>query len=363
MRRVLHLLFAASLVGWAGCDSEAAQRAGAEEVAEVAPSPVETLVVGSTEYVDTFEVLGTGEPLEAVDVASDVPGQVLEAYVDDGDPVARGEVLFRIDVETEEAGREVLETQVEAAQRELERLKRLREEGLTTQQQVDNARTELAQARKNLRQSEVSIGRNTVRSPIEGHVAARLADAGEFANAGMPLAELIDYSTIVVYARVPESQIRYVDAGDDTELEVEFPALESAASGVIARVALRPSSGSRTYTVELHVNNEELRIRPGMRARVHFERHRHEDAVVIPRDSILEGYDGREIMVVPGKKDIARAETRRIETGPGSRDEIVVTDGLAAGERLILRGHRGLIGDARVEVVEQHHQFGEGDDS
>lgn len=335
-----------------GCDSEASQ---INDDGEVTPRAVETLVLSTTEFVDTFEVLGTAEPRQTVQVSSEVPGRILNAYVDEGTSVERGQALFRIDTEADEAGQEVLKTQVEAAERELERLEQLREEGLATGRQVDNARTELESARQNLRQSTVTVGKNTVRSPADGAVATRLHDPGEFANAGGPLAEIIDYTTIVVYAQVPEGQIRHVD-NDETVLDVDVPALDDTFEGRVDRVALRPTDTSRTYTVEIHVDNDELRIRPGMRTRIHFERQIYEDAVVIPRDSILEGYDRREAMVVPGDESKGHAEIRPIETGPGTRDQVVVTDGLEAGDRLIRRGHRGLLGDAYVEVVEETNQ-------
>ena len=342
-----------------GCSSEASP--GAEDTPEVTPSPVETLVVSHRVFVDRFEVLGTAEPKDSVQVASDLPGKILGVYAEEGDAVTRGQRLFRIDTSTDEAGQDVLRTQLEAAERELDRMERLRAEGLTTEQQLDAARTDVAQARENLRQSQVSIGRNSVTSPIKGYVATRFADDGEFANAGAPLAEVIDYETIVVYAQVPESQIRYLSGNSDPTVDVDFPALDMTEVGEIVRVALRPSPTTRTYRAEIHIDNEDLAIRPGMRARVHFERERYDQAVVVPRDSILEGFDGREVMVVPGDATEGSAEIRRIETGPGTRDEIVVLDGLEAGDRLILRGHRGLVNNARVEVVDENHQDREGD--
>ena len=354
---LISMLFGAGLVG---CDSEASEMR--DDDRRVAPSPVETLVLSSTSFVDTFEVLGSAEPVDSVQVSSDVAGKLLEAGVDEGDAVGVGQTLFRIDTETDEAGQDVLQTQVEAAERELQRMQRLLEEGLATEQQVDNAETELESARRNLRQSQISIGRSQVKSPIQGVVSTRFQDAGEFANAGAPLAEIIDYSTITVYAQVPESQIPYVDADDDVEVDVDIPALDATYTGRVERVALRPSETTRTYTVELHIDNEDLRIRPGMRTRTHFERQSYPEAIVIPRDSILEGFDGREVMVVPGDDDIDYAEVRSIELGPGSAEDVVVTEGLAEGERLILRGHRGLIGDARVEVVDERQQRQAGDE-
>ncbi len=358
MKQVLMVPVLLAVVGamvLLGCDPSS----GKPEDREVDPDPVETLVVEPTDFTDTFEVLGTAEPEESVEVASEFPGDVLDVNVEEGDEVNRGDLLFRIDTETDEAGREVLKTQVDAAKRELERLERLNEEGLATQQQVDNARTDLERAERDLRQSDVSIGRHRVRSPVDGRVAMRMVDAGEFASAGVPLIEIVQFDTVVVYAQVPESEIRYVDTDDTTELEVDIPALDETYTGEIRRVALRPSASTRTYTVEVHVDNEDQAIRPGMRARTHFQRDHYDDVLLIPRDSILEGFDGREVMVVDGDEETGRAEVRSITTGPGTRNDVVVFSGLEPGERLVLRGHRGLIADAKVEVVEEHRQ---GDD-
>lgn len=336
-----------------GCDTDARER---PDEREVDPDPVETLVVSPTEFTDTFEVLGTAEPNESVQVATEFPGEVLDANIEEGDEVSRGDLLFRLDTETDEAGQQVLRTQVDAAERELDRLERLHAEGLATQQQVDQARTDLQRARNDLRQSQVSIGRHRVESPIDGQVATRMVDRGEFAGSGVPLAEIVDVDPIVVYAQVPESQLRWVDTDDDTTLDVDIPALDTTVEGTVDRVALRPTPSTRTYTVEIRIDNHEQAIRPGMRARTYFERNHYDEAIVIPRDAILEGYDGREVMVVPGDSEIGDAEVRSIETGPGTRDDIVVYSGLDPGERLILRGHRGLVADGGVEVVEESHQ-------
>ncbi len=317
---------------------------------ERAGAPVDTLTVTSTSFVDRFEVLGTAQPLEAVQLSSDVPGRILRAHLEEGEKVRRGQRVFQIDVEVDAAGLAVLQTQVEAAERELQRIEELRREGLATAQQLDGARTELANARQSLRQRELSVSRNHVTSPIAGYLSVRFADPGEFANAGTPLAEVIDFDTVVVHAQVPESEIRYVRGAE--EIDVYFPSLDETRQGRVHRVALRATDVSRTYRVESRVDNEDHHIRPGMRARLHFERQQYDDVVMVPRDSILEGFRGREAMVV--EDGVARVRT--VTLGPGSIREVVVFNGLSTGDEVILRGHRGLIDGARVEVIDNERQ-------
>ncbi len=358
MNRRLPILLALAglLLLIAGCDSEASE--SRDDRPEVDPSPVETLVLEPTTFVDRFQVNGVIEPDEAIDVAAEVSGRILEVHVDEGDDVQRGQALFRIDVEADEAGEEVLRTQIAAAERELNRLERLYDEGLATEQQIDNAQTELESAQRNLSQSQVATGRNVVRSPVDGRVATRYADGGEFASAGNPLADIIGDDQVVIEANVPESELRHLQSGDTTDIDI--PAIDDTVTGEIQRIALRAAPATRTFGVELLVDNGERHLRSGMRARIHFERQTYDDAIVIPRDAILEGFDQREAMVAAFDGEIGNAETRPLITGPGTANQIVVLDGLQAGDRLLLRGHRGLIGDAKVEIVGESRQDHDG---
>src|SRR5699024_9152441 len=100
------------------------------------PVPVDILHLQPQDFTDSFEVLGTAQPVEAVHVTSDVPGRILQVYAEEGDQIRQGQNLFRVDVELDAAGVDLLETQLAAAQRELERIEKLRDQGLATAQQL-----------------------------------------------------------------------------------------------------------------------------------------------------------------------------------------------------------------------------------
>lgn len=335
-----------ALAALSGCQSEASSLPEQGS----AGAPVDVLHLNGTTFVDTFEVLGTAEPLESVQVSAEVPGLILRAFAEEGEEIQRNQRLFQIDVEVDQAGIDVLETQLDAARRELRRMEALRAEGLATSQQLDNARTEVASLESNLRQSRLGVSRDQVRSPIAGFLSQRMADPGEYASPGNPLAEIIAYDTIVVHALVPESELRYVEGQEN--VEVYFPALEESFRGDVHRIALRVSGTTRNFPVEIRIDNQDRRLRPGMRARLQFERLTYEDVVVIPRDAVLEGFRGREAMVVEN----GRARVRTITLGPESRENVVVTAGLQSGDTVILRGHRGLVDEASVDIITEATQ-------
>src|SRR5690606_754643 len=111
-----------------------------------------------------------------------------------------------------------------SAQREYERTKMLAREGLATPQQLDQAASSVDSSRLSIRQARVGIGKSTVRSPQSGVVATKYIEEGEYAAPGAPIAYIVDYSTVVIEAAVPESDVSFVNVG--REVTVFIPALQ-----------------------------------------------------------------------------------------------------------------------------------------
>lgn len=349
--RLKGMFFVLLLAMWTGACNEGAD---ASVVQEVLAMPVETLVMLPQTFVDRFEVIGTAEPLERVQVSTEIPGRVLAANFKEGEMVRRGQTLYRIDVEVDSARLDVLQSQVSSSKRELARMTNLAREGLATPQQVDQAETAVENAELNLRQARVGLSKNAVSSPIAGHVTQKMVDQGEYAAPGSPLAEVVIYDTIVMRALLPESEVRYVRPG--TVLPVEIPALGRTVDGEVKRVDIVAKSPSLTYPVEIHIPNEDLSILPGMSARIQITREVLNDVILVPREAVLEGFNAQEAMIADKAEGGTRASLRRIKLGPGHESMVVVAEGLAAGDRLIVRGHRGLVAGTRIEVINEEQQ-------
>lgn len=319
--------------------------------AEVPAVPVVTQVLDTQDFVESVEVSGVVEPIHEVRVAAEAPGRILAAPFEAGKVVQKGDLLVRVDAQADSARVDVLQSQVASARREFERTKMLASEGLATPQQLDQAQSSLDGAQLNLKQARVGIGKTTVRSPQTGIVTEKFVEQGEYASPGAPIAHIVDYTTVVIEAAVPESDIAFVSEG--SAVEVFIPALERHVRGDVKRRAVVATQKTRTFPVEIHVPNGDLEILPGMRARVIIPRKTWKDVVVVPRDAILQGYEAKEAMVLPTDDDVGPASLRKVSLGPARGNRIVVTDGLAAGERLIVKGHRSIVDGTRVKSVEQ----------
>lgn len=326
---------------------------GSEATAKTAvPTvPVETQTLTSATFVETVEVSGVAEPIHEIHVAAEAAGRVTSAPFEEGARVEEGDLLLRVDAQLDSARIDLLENQLATARREFERTKMLAREGLATPQQLDQASSSVDSAQLSIKQARVGIGKTTVRSPQTGIVAEKFIEEGEYVAPGAPLAHIVDYDTIIIETAVPESDIAFVSEG--STVQVWLPGLEKHVDGVVKRRAIVATPKTRTFPVEVHVTNASHEILPGMRARVIIPRKTWKDVVVVPRDAILQGYESKEAMVLPGSGAEGPAELRKVELGPARGNEIVVTAGLAPGDRLIVKGHRSIVNGTRVKSVRE----------
>lgn len=336
----------------AGCqppNSDAAPADGDAKAVEVEPVPVETLTVQTSDFTESFEVPASAKPFDQVTVSAEAGGRVLVAPFEEGEEVRAGSRLLRVDTQLDSARINLAESQLESAQREYDRTKNLVAKGLATPQQLDRAEDALENARLSLEQSKIGASKGGVRSPVSGVILQKHVKKGEFASPGAPIATIIQYDKLKVVGQVPESRIRYVEVGDT--VTVTFPARDTTLEGQVTRRALSASSSTGTFAVEITVENPKLELLPGMSARVEIIKKQWNDAVLVPREAVLQGFSRSETMVLPTDDEVGKAELRVVALGPSAGADVVITAGLAAGDQLIARGHRGLVDGAVVRRV------------
>ena len=352
------VLFLAAVATSTGCEQEQTSASPAAEAKEtnvdsneVDPIPIETLEIRAEDHVETFSSFGILEPIDSVTVSAETAGRALNVPFKEGEQIRAGQRVLRVDTQLDSARIDVLESQVDSAQREYDRTKELAEQGLATPQQLDQgAESALETAQLNLKQARVAASKGGVRSPVSGYVHRKLTEEGEWVGPGSPIATIIDMDKLKVVGNVPESRLRYVEEG--AEVDIVIPARDEVMTGTIHRIGLDALPQTRTYPVEVHISNPEMKLRPGMHARVEFVKKTWKQALKIPRDAILQGFSGSEAMVFPNSEGgVAGAELRRVALGPNDGAEVLVKSGLEDGQRLIVRGHRGLVDGALVREV------------
>ena len=231
------------------------------------------------------------------------------------------------------------------------------EANLATARDLEAARSweaEIIAAEAAMRQAEAAsrlaqetLSDATITAPIPGIVAKRHLDLGGMASPVTPIFEIVDMATVKATFSVIESDLGKLKLGAQASIRVD--ALENPVMGVIALISPTLEPSSRTAKIEIRVENPGLNLKPGMFARGTIPVEIHENAILIPRSSVLEdtNRDVRSVFVVA--EGVSRRRT--IDIGLSRGVDVEVTDGIAEGDAVIVAGQHALTDGESVTVV------------
>ena len=315
---------------------------GKETLVNVAIAPVRNAPL--TEHVTLPAVV---EAWRDVSISSELGGKLASVIVEEGDTVKEGQEIARIDTEELTVTAERAKVDLEFAELDFERVGKLREQGVSSAEEMDLASTALKAAKAGHDAALVNLRRAVVRSPIEGIVEEVPVEAGEYVAAGDAIARIIQKDRLKIVARLPERDVRYVEVGEEV---VIFPDMSTdpAYPGRVSFVSQTASSSTRTYRLEVAFDNSRGMLRPGMIVKIRFGRRQFTEAVVAPLHTIIARKDGRFVFV----EEDGVAHQRRVELGVFDRDRVQILSGLEEGDNQIVSGHRFLNDGDNVRVVE-----------
>ncbi|MEO6461738.1 MAG: efflux RND transporter periplasmic adaptor subunit, partial [Candidatus Eisenbacteria bacterium] len=308
----------------------------------------------------TVSATGTIQPVESVEVGSQVSGTIMRLGADFNDQVRKGQVLaqlepslFRTAVAQADANRARARAGVVQSRKAYERAKDLAARNVIAQVELDVAeatyRQDVAavrQAQAALSTAQVNLRHATITSPIDGVVIARAVDTGQTVASAMSAPRLFeiagDLTRMQVETSIDEADIGRVQPGLPATFTVDaFP--DDTFEGTVRQVRLEPTATQNvvTYTTVIDVPNPDQKLKPGMTANVTIRIEKKDDVLRVP-NSALRFRPADEKPVVAGARR-AGAEAATAWRGRGG-------DG-AAGDSLARGGGRGAGRLATVYVV------------
>jgi multidrug efflux system membrane fusion protein len=300
-----------------------------------------------------IESFGETEELAGVDVVPQVSGVLLRRLFDDGATVTNGQPLFQIDPSDYAARVKQAEGLLAAARAELAlsrgtetRYRSLLEQALIAQEDFDSirARAEAAAAQVRvqeaaLEQARLNLDRCTILSPIEGVCSRHYVDAGNLVVAGQTrLTNIRSRSPIEVNCSVSErhlSALRKALAGGPVPMDVRPRGDTNRHAGVVQSIDNAVNRQSGTLLVRGRVANENGLLWPGQFVDVRIVADTVRGAVMVPEGAVLYGKQGPYLFAVTPTNTAA---LRQVSTGLRYENQIQVTSGVAAGERIVVLG-------------------------
>jgi membrane fusion protein (multidrug efflux system) len=303
-------------------------------------------IVEAKRVEDRLYLTGAVEPWEAVTISAEVAGKIEWQGVDDGDAATKGQDLIKINTTSLQARLDQVRAQHTLAIQDFERVQQLRERGISSPQDFDRASTNRDGAAAMVKLAEIELNHSVIHAEFDGVVDRVFNEAGEFVSVGKPLVRLVQVDKLKVLVGVPERAVPSFRPGD--AVAVSFDAApDHAVEGHIYRIATTAESATRTFITEIEVNNRDGILKPGMIARVALVRAAYPDAITVPMFALISRVEGRYVFVEVG----GRAVLRPVDVGFYQEGHVLVTKGLAAGDRLIVTGQRSLNDGDEVRVV------------
>ena len=312
----------------------------------VPAAPVELSTVGKGS-ISTF--LETTTVLEAVNSATLVArrqGQVVALLADEGQTVAKGQTLARLDDTEARIALARAQVALEQAQRDAERGEALHQRGVQAQATLDDLTFKLRTARENRAQAEYDLAQTRIVAPFNGKVVGRFIQLGETVTPGKDCFRVDDFDPLLARVYFPEREQSRVRVGQDAALEFDaHPGKRFPARVSIVNPAVDRSNG--TFKVTLEVEDREGLLRPGSFGRVRLESASYRDVVVLPRKAVVTE-DGDSYVFVAQGDSVNRVDVR---LGAISGDTAQILAGLAPGAKVVTVGQGGLKQGARIKAV------------
>jgi HlyD family secretion protein len=230
----------------------------------------------------------------------------------------------------------------EIAQRHLAAL-----EAAGKKDQMKLAKGQLTSAQGKYEGAAAQLSYSEIRSPIDGVVTERPLYPGETAPAGTPLLVIMDISSVIARAHIPQAAAAALKVGDAATITAPG---SSQVNGKVTLVSPALDPNSTTVEVWVAAPNPEGSLRPGTTATVQMIARTVNDAIIVPAAALLKTPDGSSTVMVAGAD--GKAHQVSVEDGIRQGDRLQITKGLSGGEKIIITGAYGLPDNTRVKIAE-----------
>ena len=224
------------------------------------------------------------------------------------------------------------------------------------EQELKAAAGQLESAQGKYLGAEAQLSYSEIRSPINGVITDRPLYPGEMAAAGTPLLTVMDVSSVIAKAHIPQSDAAVLKVGDKGTITV--PGIDEPIEGKVTVVSPALDPNSTTVEVWLEAKNPKHELKPGTSVQLSLTAQTVKDALVVPASSIITPPDGTTAVILAGSD--GHAHQKAVKVGIRNGDDVQILEGVTANDKVVSNGAYGLPDNTKIKIEAAAEEPGEG---
>ncbi|HEX8268569.1 MAG TPA: efflux RND transporter periplasmic adaptor subunit [Flavobacterium sp.] len=335
--KLKHIIYAIIIIGISAfviyrVTENSGEKADAKQQGPKGPTKVTGMVLQPQEFADNLSLSGSLEANEQIDIRSEVSGIVENINFNEGSMVSKGQVLFKVNDVELRAELAKAKTAERLASENARRAKLLLEKEAISREEYDVANADYQSARAQSQLINAQLAKTTVRAPFAGRVGLRYISKGTYVTPTTPIAKLINTSQLKITFSIPEKYATQMKIGSSLTFTTSGSNDEHTAK--IYAVEPEIEVATRTLKMRAIANNNDGKLLPGTFANVMLPLQKITDALLVPSEALIPIQNGKKIFVAENGK----AKEIVVETGARTAKDVLVTEGLKAGDTILTSG-------------------------
>ena len=213
-------------------------------------------------------------------------------------------------------------------------------------QELKAAAGQLESAKGKYLGAQAQLSYSEIRSPIDGVITDRPLYPGEMATAGSPLLTVMDVSSVIAKAHIPQSEASVLKVGDTGTMKA--PGIEEPIEGKVTVVSPALDPNSTTVEVWLEAKNPKRALKPGMSVHLSLTAQTVKDALVVPVNSVITAPDGTSSIMLAGADGLAHQQA--VKVGIRNGDDLQILEGVTANDKVVTSGAYGLPDKTKIKI-------------
>ncbi|MBN1789620.1 MAG: efflux RND transporter periplasmic adaptor subunit [Bacteroidales bacterium] len=307
--------------------------------------PVEIITPKAMQAKQTLEENGILRSGAEVSILSETSGKVISVAGNVGEYIKAGQTLVVVEKEVLESQYKLAKTNLETAEKDLNRFNNLIGGEAITQQQLDAAKLNYQNALTNFTAVKKQLENTAIQSPVNGVISKRSIEKGTYLMPSVQVFSILSENQMIFVVKVAETNVFHLNKGQKAKITLDaLP--DRTFDGNIRSIGITADLSGR-YEVEISMADQKSLLRTGMSGIAFFQNDIKTTGLVIPRKCIIGSIKDAAVFILSGDSVTSKA----VEANAINETEVLITGGLSGNDSVVLSGQLNLQNGSKVKVI------------